>query len=614
MDLEGMLRILSLDAEWLRLYNEQHADAKAYTFTENDFEAAIDAFEKEWHSLINPLILKEEFNTEVSDDSCCDVCGSPDASNANAIIFCDRCDMAVHQECYGVPSIPEGRWLCTKCGLIPNSIVNCTLCPHYEGAIKPTDDGGWAHIACAHYIEETGFSNETYLEPITGISQISPARLKLKCFLCKIKHGAPIQCSSKHCNVSFHVRCAQLANLSMDYMHKRTYCPRHTPNGQKDRTFNGIELNAQGTMPTEPIQTVNHQYFVPKGFKVEGASSETLPTLVPNIAEKNEQPNSEPIKISQMPPVSPEVIFSRIRNGEPWKHDSNKFPWKKVSTESSHQFEHFLRSVARYWSLKRDFKGVSLIRRLYLENSSPSSSLSEDVLEEITQRLRGVRFQLEMIRSLVELNKRLFELKLKDLQQIGRISNLLRVPTYHEQKDVLQKLKSIDKQKYFREPVSVEYAPDYLDIIENPMDFATIEFKLTTGKYLQKAQLLIPSTSKDSVHQQISSAAWELFKKDFDLICFNATTYNGPKTRWYKAAQNLNALGTPLIEQRQKASLCFLKEAIDWMQSPISEYLQVLCHQLCPYSKLPIEELFDEQKYGSSYKKSNPYSLIDVEY
>lgn len=53
MDLEGMLRILSLDAEWLRLYNEQHADAKAYTFTENDFEAAIDAFEKEWHSLVS---------------------------------------------------------------------------------------------------------------------------------------------------------------------------------------------------------------------------------------------------------------------------------------------------------------------------------------------------------------------------------------------------------------------------------------------------------------------------------------------------------------------------------------------------------------------------------
>ena len=33
------------------------------------------------------------------------------------------------------------------------------LCPHANGALKLTEEGEWAHMACAYWIEETGFSN-----------------------------------------------------------------------------------------------------------------------------------------------------------------------------------------------------------------------------------------------------------------------------------------------------------------------------------------------------------------------------------------------------------------------------------------------------------------------
>lgn len=56
-------------------------------------------------------------NTEADedDDEVCTICSKPDSAPPNEILFCDGCDMAVHQVCYGVSIIPEGDWLCRGC-------------------------------------------------------------------------------------------------------------------------------------------------------------------------------------------------------------------------------------------------------------------------------------------------------------------------------------------------------------------------------------------------------------------------------------------------------------------------------------------------------------------
>jgi origin recognition complex subunit 4 len=49
------------------------------------------------------------------DDEVCAICSKPDSEPPNEIVFCDNCDMPVHQECYGLPEVPEGDWICRNC-------------------------------------------------------------------------------------------------------------------------------------------------------------------------------------------------------------------------------------------------------------------------------------------------------------------------------------------------------------------------------------------------------------------------------------------------------------------------------------------------------------------
>ncbi|KAK4456742.1 putative origin recognition complex subunit 4 [Cladorrhinum samala] len=60
----------------------------------------------------------EEEESE-EDDEICILCSKPDSEKGNEIVFCDNCDVAVHQECYGIPEVPEGDWICRNCSQEP---------------------------------------------------------------------------------------------------------------------------------------------------------------------------------------------------------------------------------------------------------------------------------------------------------------------------------------------------------------------------------------------------------------------------------------------------------------------------------------------------------------
>jgi hypothetical protein len=57
------------------------------------------------------------------DVPCC-ICNDGDYEENNQIVFCDGCDIAVHQVCYGIKEVPKGPWRCSKCQSGEKNIVS----------------------------------------------------------------------------------------------------------------------------------------------------------------------------------------------------------------------------------------------------------------------------------------------------------------------------------------------------------------------------------------------------------------------------------------------------------------------------------------------------------
>ena len=57
----------------------------------------------------------------------CDICLLPDADDGNEMVFCERCNTCVHQNCYGISAVPSGTWFCRSCSILRRPA--CLLCP-----------------------------------------------------------------------------------------------------------------------------------------------------------------------------------------------------------------------------------------------------------------------------------------------------------------------------------------------------------------------------------------------------------------------------------------------------------------------------------------------------
>eukprot|EP00066_Takifugu_rubripes_P029221 XP_011618487.1 PREDICTED: protein Jade-1 [Takifugu rubripes] len=265
---EGMCRydLNEQDVAWLQMANEQFAEMAVPPLDEITMERVMEEFEHRCHeNMTHAMETEEGLGIEYDEDVVCDVCQSPDGEDNNEMVFCDKCNICVHQACYGIQKVPKGSWLCRICAL--GILPKCQLCPKKGGAMKPTRSGTkWVHVSCALWIPEVSIGNPEKMEPITNVSQIPSNRWALICCLCKEKSGACIQCSAKNCRTAFHVTCGLHASLEMntiltadDEVKFKSYCPKHSGlEGAEDRDSGGEEecsrdkKRRRGRMREEP--------------------------------------------------------------------------------------------------------------------------------------------------------------------------------------------------------------------------------------------------------------------------------------------------------------------------------------------------------------------------
>nr|XP_009666096.1 PREDICTED: bromodomain-containing protein 1 isoform X3 [Struthio camelus australis] len=507
------------DYAWLEIINEKRKSDGVSVVSQNMFEFLMDRFEKESYCENQK---QGDHQSLIDEDAVCCICMDGECQNSNVILFCDMCNLAVHQECYGVPYIPEGQWLCRHCLQSRSRPVDCVLCPNKGGAFKKTDDDRWGHVVCALWIPEVGFANTVFIEPIDGVRNIPPARWKLTCYLCKQKGvGACIQCHKANCYTAFHVTCAQKAGLYMKMepvkeltgsgttfsVKKTAYCDVHTPPGCIRRPLNiyGEAEIKNGVCRKEgSVRTARSTSKVRKKTKKAKKTVVEPCTVMPTVSA----------------PYIPPQRLNKIMN--------------QVAIQRKKQF---VERVHSYWLLKRlSRNGVPLLRRLQssLQSQRNTQQREDDeemqALKEKLKYWQRLRHDLERARLLIELIRKREKLKREQVKIEQVAMELQLTPFTVLLRSVLDQLQEKDPARIFAQPVNLKEVPDYLDHIKHPMDFSTMRKRLDAQGYKNLIE----------------------FEEDFNLIIDNCMKYNAKDTIFYRAAVRLRDQGGVVLRQARR--------------------------------------------------------------
>ncbi|KIJ65462.1 hypothetical protein HYDPIDRAFT_88395 [Hydnomerulius pinastri MD-312] len=480
------------DQEWLDAINTERRKDQINSITYETFEIIMDRLEKEYFDLTKN-IPKPDYAMP-SEDSTCAICDDSEGENSNAIVFCDGCNLAVHQEtdCYGVPYIPEGQWLCRKCTVSPENPVSCILCPNEGGAFKQTVLGDWAHLLCAIWIPETRVSNEVFMEPITGSDKIPKQRWKLKCSICGIREGACIQCTKTSCFLAFHTTCARKEKLLMPMKSTQgsepvtltCYCEKHLPKEQAEARLKALEIDGVSSSPNSKLSKSARAYA--KTYKTG-------------------------------PPLVPHIIVERILNYI-----------TKINVRKKPEFVYM---VCKYWSLKREARrGAPLLKRLHLEPWTASNVGKVQTEEEKAlklEHLRRVRKDLETLRELTLMSRKRESRKLAQTEAIQKVLEITLFQHEAPMRLAFEKILALDRNGLFKHPVSKTEVPDYYDVVKNPMTWDGIDAKLDRHEYWD----------------------FDAFKSDVELVLSNAILYNKPGTSFYKTAQRMQTSSRPILQE-----------------------------------------------------------------
>lgn len=519
-----------LDTEWLKLLKASNEEMQL--ITEEVMEKVIEEMEQGWNVLTQPIrkLQQRKEAAMFPDEVPCEICGECDTSNCNVIVLCDDCDLAVHQECYGVPHIPEGPWLCRACtekktmgGAFK---PKCMLCPWPGGALRKTTDHRWVHSLCAHLVPETTITfapSDPY--DLVDVCTLQSDRAKLRCVLCRgdpksesFGNGYPVQCSSKTCHVAFHPMCARAAGWTVDYSNQKSFCCRHTP---------------EAIEPVEAVETEEPKIKLRLNLSSSGGSLSPTKSKFPSVEIGENCPlhvtrGGEKLRI---PTFAPKVLISHISKNE------NVFKFSDIPEPLRYKI---VQKISKYWVLKRESRsGTPLLKSLQLEPSwSQTDAMSEAAFsQELTDKMNLIN-SLRDLEAKISLIRKREIAKLQSFEASVEIFEILSSPFSKILEKLLNKLQSdVDGPGYFAYPVPCDLFPDYPMIVQYPMDFSTIYKNLQSD------------LSGDRSREELFYPSLLHFYADLKLIWENSRLYNTKTSVFYQAADRLETISKLLLNE-----------------------------------------------------------------
>uniref|UniRef100_A0A3B3YTB5 Jade family PHD finger 2 n=1 Tax=Poecilia mexicana TaxID=48701 RepID=A0A3B3YTB5_9TELE len=391
----GCYDLDDLDVTWLQLVNQEFRHMASPELDELTMEAVLVELERVCEEKMQQAIETEEgLGIEYDEDVVCDVCRSPEGEDGNEMVFCDKCNVCVHQACYGILKVPQGNWLCRTCAL--GVQPKCLLCPKRGGALKPTRSGTkWVHVSCALWIPEVSIGCPEKMEPITKVSHIPASRWALSCSLCREHTGTCIQCSTPSCIVAFHVTCAFDHGLEMktilaenDEVRFKSFCLDHSS------AANGTNGAARP-----------EQHHEPNGSGDPEQSRASQPV---SASERAERDQLEREKVSQRKQKLQELEDEFYRLVEPSDVAENLgLPLLQVDF------------LYQFWKLKRKANFNQPLVALKRDEVDNLAQQEQDVLYRRLKLVTLLRQDLERVRNLCYMVTRREKMKLTlcDLQE-----------------------------------------------------------------------------------------------------------------------------------------------------------------------------------------------------
>ncbi len=202
-------------------------------------------------------------------DALCVVCLEGHSVDGNHVLFCDGCNVPVHQKCYGVETIPEGDWFCDSCqdlfdtytfvssrdkqSAIRKTFRSCTFCPKstLKTAFHKTSSGDWVHTMCSFYNKRVTMDKVTRLLNIDNVEKESGNNV---CELCgQAGFLGCIKCEGVDCGRDsyFHVSCALLLGAKRSY--SASMCPICTEKVRIEQQLKSFKRMLVGKENTEKI-------------------------------------------------------------------------------------------------------------------------------------------------------------------------------------------------------------------------------------------------------------------------------------------------------------------------------------------------------------------------